>query len=181
MKVLVKFLVLFWFSFLLIFGIIYGLIYQFRDKELPFQKKIGLIFKKEKVDTLLVSEVPTEEQLRAKDYEDRKIAIEQKEIQLLKEEQEINFKKDSLFFVKQELDMLIGQREGNEKKRLEKLAKVYESMRPEDAAPIISQLEDQTIVEIFLQMDDRRVSRILGLMPIERATEITQRLSGTLY
>lgn len=97
------------------------------------------------------------------------------------EEQKVVFEKDSLSAVKQQLDMLIGQKQGIQSDRIKKLAKVYEGMRPEEAAPIISELDDQTIVEIFLQMEDRRVSRIIGLMPVDRATEITQRLSGKLY
>lgn len=182
MKILLKFLIISTFSFIIVVGSVYGVIYKFRDKELPFQKKIVEMFQKEAaIDTTLITEVPTVEQLRARDYEDRRLAIEQKEIMLIKDEQRLNYEKDSLDAVKQQLNMLIGQREGLEKERLQKLAKVYEGMRPEEAAPVISQLDDQTIVEIFLQMDDRRVAKILGQMPIDRATEITQRLSGAVY
>ena len=181
MKALIKFLMFSTFSFMLMLLLVYGLVYKFRDRELPFQEEIRQAFKKAEIDSSLISEVPTAEQLRARDYEERRLALDEKETSLKKDEHEINFKRDSLMAVRQELDMLIGQREGFENERLKKLAKVYENMRAEDAAPIISQLDDQTIVEIFLQMDDRMVSRILGQMPVDRATEITQRLSGTLY
>ena len=182
MKILLKFLMVSTFSFIIILGLVYGIIYKFRDKELPFQEKIKEMFQKEAaIDTTLITEVPTVEQLRARDYEERRLSLEQKELMLIKDEQRLNYEKDSLGVVKQRLDMLIGQREGLEKERLQKLANVYEGMRPEEAAPIISQLDDRTIVEIFLQMDDRRVAKILGQMPIDRATEITQRLSGAAY
>jgi len=163
-------------------GVIYGLVYEFRDKELPLHKKIVNIFQKEAAieDSSLITEIPTAEQLRARDYEKRELDLEQEKLKLTEEQQRISNEKDSLEAVKLELEMLTGQREGYEKERIQKLAKVCEGMRPEDAAPIISQLDDQTIVEIFLQMDDRRVARILGEMPIDRATEITQRLSGAV-
>lgn len=182
MKILLKFFVMSAFSFIIMLGIIYGLVYKFRDKELPLQKKIVNIFQKEAaiVDSSLITGVPTAEQLRARDYEKRELDLEQEKLRLTEEQQRINSEKDSLEAVKRELEMLTGQREGYEKERIQKLAKVCEGMRPEEAAPIISQLDDQTIVEIFLQMDDRRVARILGEMSIDRATDITQRLSGAV-
>ena len=181
MKILLKFIVMSAFSFIIVLGIVYAMVYNFREKELPLQNKIMSMFKKDvAIDSSLITGIPTAEQLKAQDYEKRKIDLDQKTIELTQREQRINYEKDSLNTVKRELDLLIGQREGLEQERIQKLAKVCEGMRPEDAAPIISQLDDQTIVEIFLQMDDRRVARILGEMPIDRATEITQRLSGTV-
>ena len=182
MKVIIKFLFTFTFSFIVGVGIIYGIVYMLRDKPLPFQSKIKEMMSKEAVvDSSLITGIPTAEQLRAQDYEKRKIKLDELESNIKTEEQKVVFQKDSLNSVKQQLDMLIGQKQGIQSERIKKLAKVYEGMRPEDAAPIISQLDDQTIVEIFLQMEDRRVARIIGLMPVDRATEITQRLSGKLY
>jgi len=183
MKILLKLLVMSILSFIIMLGVIYGLVYEFRDKGFPLQKKIVNIFQKDTamvVDSSLITGIPTAEQLRARDYEKRELDLEREKLKLTEEQQRINNERDSLEAVKRELGMLTGQREGYEKERIQKLAKVCEGMRPEDAAPIISQLDDQTIVEIFLQMDDRRVARILGEMPIDRATEITQRLSGAV-
>lgn len=182
MKALIKYLFALSFSFIVIVGIIYGIVYKLRDKRLPFQSRIDKIMHKEAiVDSSLITGIPTAEQLRAQDYEKRRIKLDELESNMKTEEQKVVFEKDSLSAVKQQLDMLIGQKQGIQSDRIKKLAKVYEGMRPEEAAPIISELDDQTIVEIFLQMEDRRVSRIIGLMPVDRATEITQRLSGKLY
>ena len=179
MKLIIKYLSAFTFSFIVMVGIIYGIVYMLRDKPLPFQSKIEKMMSKEAVvDSSLITGIPTAEQLRTQDYEKRKIKLDEWESNIKSEEQKVVFEKDSLKSVKQQLDMLIGQKEGIQNDRIKKLAKVYEGMRPEDAAPIISQLDDQTIVEIFLQMEDRRVARIIGLMPVDRATEITQRLTG---
>ncbi len=180
MKVLIKFLFLFGFSFIIILGLMTLLIYKFRDKELPFQEKIIEMTRKETViDSTSLTGIPTAEQIREKDYEERKLKIEEKEAELAQEEGRIRVKGDSLTILRDQLQVLIGQQEGIKAERITKLAKVYEGMRPEEAAPIISELDDQTIVELFLKMNDRRVSRILGALPLDRATEITQRLTAS--
>ena len=170
---------LFTLSFIIVMGAVTGIVYQFRDKELPGEKWIQSRYKKAEVDSSLIVGIPTPEQLRAQDYEKRKLALDEREIDINKDQQRINYQKDSLATVKQQLDILLGQKSAEKKDRIKKLAKVYEGMRPDEAAPILSELDDLTIVDILLEMEDRRVSKILGQMPVDRATEISQRLTGT--
>ena len=179
MKVLIKFITLFTLSFIIVVGAVTGIVYQFRDKELLGEKWIQSKYQKAAIDSSLITGIPTPEQLRAQDYEKRKHTLDKREADITMEQERINYQKDSLSTVKQQLDMLIGQKEGIKEERIKKLAKVYEGMRPEDAAPILSELDDLTIVNILLQMEDRRVSKILGQMSVDRATEISQRLTGT--
>jgi hypothetical protein len=57
------------------------------------------------------------------------------------------------------------------------LVRVYERMRPKDAAPIVEQLEISLAVEILSRMPDRQAARILGAMAPERAARITAKLA----
>ena len=57
------------------------------------------------------------------------------------------------------------------------LVRVYERMRPKDAASIVEQLEIPLAVEILSQMPDRQAARILGAMTPERAARITAKLA----
>ncbi len=179
MKVLIKLITLFTLSFIIVVGAVTGMVYQLRDKELPGEKWIQSKYQKAAIDSSLITGIPTPEQLRAQDYEKRTHALDKREIDIVKEQDWINYQKDSLSTVQKQLDMLIGDKKGIKEERIKKLAKVYEGMRPEDAAPILSELDDLTIVDILLQMEDRRVSKILGQMSVDRATEISQRLTGT--
>ncbi|MCP5463107.1 MAG: hypothetical protein H7A34_08110 [bacterium] len=50
----------------------------------------------------------------------------------------------------------------SEKKNLKKLAKVYALMEPVQAAPILSALDDDTIINILTLMKERNAARLLG-------------------
>lgn len=77
MKALIKYLFALSFSFIVIVGIIYGIVYKLRDKRLPFQSRIDKIMHKEAiVDSSLITGIPTAEQLRAQDYEKRRIKLD---------------------------------------------------------------------------------------------------------
>lgn len=57
------------------------------------------------------------------------------------------------------------------------LAKIYQGMRPEDAAPIIDRLDDATARAILAGMRERQVGAILAAMSRERAVVLTKLLA----
>jgi len=57
------------------------------------------------------------------------------------------------------------------------VTKVYETMKPEDAAPIIDRLDDATATSIFTCMKARQVGAILALMSHDRAVALTRALA----
>ena len=60
---------------------------------------------------------------------------------------------------------------------LNKLAKLYESMKPDEAAKIASQLENDLIVEIIPRMKERSAAKLLAAMDTKTAAEITRLIS----
>ena len=58
------------------------------------------------------------------------------------------------------------------------VTKIYQSMRPEEAAPIIDRLDDATATRIFGCMREKQVGAILGAMNRERAVAVTKALAG---
>lgn len=66
----------------------------------------------------------------------------------------------------------VAMKEINEQ-ALRKLAKLYESMKPADAAQIASQLETDLVVEIIPRMNERSAAKMLSAMDVQRAVEIT--------
>jgi flagellar motility protein MotE (MotC chaperone) len=57
------------------------------------------------------------------------------------------------------------------------VSKVYETMKPEDAAPIIDRLDDATATSIFTCMRERQIAAILALMSHDRAVALTKALA----
>jgi flagellar motility protein MotE (MotC chaperone) len=61
---------------------------------------------------------------------------------------------------------------------LSKLAKLYESMKPAEAAQIASQLDTRLLVEIVPRMKDRSAAKMLSAMDTQKAVEITRLIAA---
>lgn len=59
-----------------------------------------------------------------------------------------------------------------------RLAKMYEAMKPDQAAPILGALDMEIVVEIMQQMKERPAARILAAMDAGFAAQISTRLSS---
>jgi len=57
------------------------------------------------------------------------------------------------------------------------VTKIYESMKPEEAAPILDKLDDGTVKEIFGRMKEKQIGAILAVMNRERAVALTKALA----
>jgi flagellar motility protein MotE (MotC chaperone) len=57
------------------------------------------------------------------------------------------------------------------------LAKLYESMRPRDAAEIFNELDLPILVQVVNRMSERRAAPVLAAMTPERARQVTAELS----
>jgi flagellar motility protein MotE (MotC chaperone) len=58
------------------------------------------------------------------------------------------------------------------------ITKVYESMRAEDAAPILDRLDDGTLRTVLGRMRERQVGALLAAMSRERAVAVTKAFAG---
>ncbi len=58
-----------------------------------------------------------------------------------------------------------------------KLAKMYEAMKPDQAAPILGALDPEIILEIMARMKERPAARILAKMDPALAAQISTRMS----
>jgi flagellar motility protein MotE (MotC chaperone) len=59
------------------------------------------------------------------------------------------------------------------------IAKAYESMRPEEAAPILDRLDDATLRAILGRMREKQMGAVLAEMSQDRAVAVTKALAGT--
>jgi len=57
------------------------------------------------------------------------------------------------------------------------VTKIYESMKPEEAAPILDKLDDATVKSIFGHMKEKQIGALLAVMNRERAVALTKALA----
>lgn len=74
------------------------------------------------------------------------------------------------------IDEQRAKREAEEKKRLARLAKIYESMKPEAAANALINVDWDTTVLILQRMSEDSVAQILSKMEPEAAAQLTEML-----
>lgn len=75
---------------------------------------------------------------------------------------------------KEEVEKLTQQRQAEEKKRVSKLARLYNEMKPADAAKILQDMDNDIVISIFQRMDESQVSQILTEFEVSRAAEISK-------
>jgi flagellar motility protein MotE (MotC chaperone) len=58
------------------------------------------------------------------------------------------------------------------------VTKIYQSMKPEEAAPILDRLDDTTTTAIFTCMKEKQIGALLAAMNRDRAVALTRALAG---
>lgn len=77
---------------------------------------------------------------------------------------------------RKDIEAQTAAREAAEKKRISKLARIYDSMKPEDAAKALDGVELETIVLILQKMNEGNAAQVLAKMEPLMAAQITQML-----
>ena len=57
------------------------------------------------------------------------------------------------------------------------VTRIYENMRPEEAAQILDQLDDETLRVVFARMEPKQIGAIVAAMSRERAVAFTKTLA----
>jgi len=63
-----------------------------------------------------------------------------------------------------------------EAKRITKLARLYNGMKPDEAVPILNQLDDATVIAILNKMEEDQVSKIMAQLDPKRAARLTENI-----
>jgi flagellar motility protein MotE (MotC chaperone) len=92
-------------------------------------------------------------------------------------EQKLDAKITALNAIKAEVEGLLGQVDEREQAETDRLVAVYSAMRPRDAAPIFTTLDDSVRLPIAAAMRPRGLSAIIALMPEPAARELTEKLA----
>lgn len=115
-----------------------------------------------------------------KDLSKRRAELQSKERELTTREallraaeQELDRKYQELTQLRDQIEGLLEQQSEEEKARIQSLVKIYETMKPKDAARIFDTLDLDILAAVTAEMSERRLSPILAAMNAERARTVT--------
>lgn len=115
-----------------------------------------------------------------KDLSSRRDSLDKKEQELQTREallraaeQEIDRKYQELSSLRQQLENLLQKQNDEEKARISSLVKVFENMKPKEAARIFDTLDIPVLMSVMSKMSERKLSPIMASMNPERAKTMT--------
>lgn len=104
---------------------------------------------------------------------ERERSLETRAALLQAAEQEFERKFQELEQLRVKLEGLLEQQSDEEGKRIASLVKIYEGMKPKDAARIFDTLDLDILVNVVADMSERKLSPVLAAMNAERARTVT--------
>lgn len=116
--------------------------------------------------------------------EKTKKELEEKQQRLAKQEeritiltQELDRTRAELSAEREKLEKLVTKSGEMEMKRIKQLAKIYGSMRANEAAQILQTLDDNLLIQIINAIgDERQRAKIVASLPKEKAAKITRKM-----
>lgn len=92
-------------------------------------------------------------------------------------EEKLDAKAKALAGLKTDVQNLLAQADGREAAEVDRLVKVFEGMKPKDAAPRMVLLDDNVRLPIAAKMKERSLSAVLAQMPPAEAKKLTEALA----
>ena len=108
---------------------------------------------------------------------DREAELDQRESILAAAEARIDRKINEIKSLKAHIEDLIREKEKEEEEKILKLVKVYESMKPKQAAVIWNELDMPILLEVATRMREVKAADVMARMSPERARELTGELA----
>ena len=101
-------------------------------------------------------------------------AVQRTEAKKEEKKAEVKPKSKPVVLSKEEIEKQTKERQAAEKKRVSKLARLYNEMKPEEAAKILESMDDDIVISILQRMDESQVSQVLTKFDTDRAANITR-------
>lgn len=114
---------------------------------------------------------------RREELDQRERNLNESAAMLKAAEKEVDRKLTELKTLKEEIVKLLGQQSEMEGARITSLVKIYEAMKPKEAATIFNTLDPDVLLSVVSRMNERRLSPILASMDPEKARMVTIRLA----
>lgn len=122
---------------------------------------------------------PTEVELlqrlqeRREQLDSRARELDQREAMLTAAETRFDQKITELQNLKKEIQGLLTQANAEQQAQLDSLVKIYETMKPADAAKIFNNLDNIVLLNVISRMKEAKVAPVFAAMDEKRAQEVT--------
>ena len=114
---------------------------------------------------------------RRRVLDQRAAEIDQRWALLSAAEERVQLKIDELADLQFTIENLLIQHDEQEEAQMQSLVKIYENMKPKDAARIFEELDMVVLLEVVDRMKERKVAPVLAKMNPDRAKSITLELA----
>jgi flagellar motility protein MotE (MotC chaperone) len=115
--------------------------------------------------------------VRREELDRRERELEIRDALLEAAEKRIDGKIIELRGLKEDMESLLTQYDEEELAKIQSLVKIYENMKPKDAARIFGKLEMEILLEVVGRMREAKVAPILAKMDPAKAQEVTAELA----
>lgn len=117
---------------------------------------------------------PEEEHATYLALQEKKMQEERQVLEALKKELKDEIAK--LETLRADIDKRMADEDEATKKKLSKLVKIYEAMRPDELVPVLDKLDDELRLQVLSRMKQKVVSQILVKMDPAKAAVISEKL-----
>jgi flagellar motility protein MotE (MotC chaperone) len=114
---------------------------------------------------------------RRDSLDQRERDIEQREKLLQAAEKKVDEKVTEMNKLKGQIENLLADQQKMQDERITQLVKIYENMKPKDAANIFNEMDFDVLLGIIDKMSTRKVAPVLAAMDPARAREISARIA----
>ena len=115
---------------------------------------------------------------RRQDIEKREALLKERELSVSVAEKQIKDKIIELTKLKENIEMLLKKTDKNSQEQFGNLVKIYEGMKPKNAAQVFDRIDISVLKELVPLMSQRKVSSILDQMGVVKAKELSLVLIG---
>lgn len=115
---------------------------------------------------------------RRKTLESRERELAQRQALLKAAEQQLVSRRAELVGMKQQVERLLKLADKKEISRINNLVKIYENMKPRDAAVIFNGLEQVVVLELVERMKVRKAAPVIAAMQPLKARRLTKALAA---
>ena len=114
---------------------------------------------------------------RREQLEQRERNLDQREKLLQAAEKKVDEKVAEMETLRKEIETLLAKQTKMQDSRLAQLVKIYENMKPKDAANIFNEMQTDVLMGILDRMSERKIAPILAAMDTARARDISSRIA----
>nr|WP_281384693.1 hypothetical protein [Nitrospirillum iridis] len=79
--------------------------------------------------------------------------------------------------LRKQLDGLVNQVNADQAQQLDSLVKIYETMKPPEAARIFEAMDDKVLLNVISRMKEAKAAPVLAAMTPKRAEQVTTMLA----